>query len=96
MLSRVITTRRENWIGGLATAAALAAGVAVAEVASAQTSLPLQAVGWPNDTVPGRSASQAVRSVCTTTSRRSCTRVLGTSTALVQTPTSCKSRPRTT
>jgi hypothetical protein len=61
MLSRVVTTRRENWIAGLTSVVALAAGVAVAGVASAQTSLPLQAVGWPNETVPGavcRSSSQ--------------------------------------
>ena len=53
MLSRVVTTRRENWIAGLTSVVALAAGVAVAGVASAQTSLPLQAVGWPNETLPG-------------------------------------------
>jgi hypothetical protein len=54
MLSRVVTTRREKRIAGLTSAAALAAvAVAVAGVASAQTSLPLQAVGWPNETLPG-------------------------------------------
>lgn len=51
MLARVVTTRNKNWIGGLASAAALAA--VVAGVASAQTSLPLQAVGWQNETLPG-------------------------------------------
>jgi hypothetical protein len=53
MLRRVVATRDEIWIGGLAAAAALAAAVAVAGVASAQTSLPLQAVGWKNETLPG-------------------------------------------
>jgi len=53
MLSRVFTIRRESWIAGLTSVVALAAGVAVAAVASAQTSLPLQAVGWPNETLPG-------------------------------------------
>src|ERR1700728_2044079 len=53
MRNRVITTRHENRIGGLATAAALAAAVAVAGVASAQTPLPLQAIGWQNEPLPG-------------------------------------------
>jgi hypothetical protein len=54
MLSRVICTRPETWIGGpLAIAAAFAAAVAVAGVAFAQISLPLQAVGWQNETLPG-------------------------------------------
>ena len=52
MLNRVLA-RHENWIGGLASAAALAAVVGVAGVASAQTTLPLQAVGWQNETLPG-------------------------------------------
>lgn len=52
-------TRRENWIAGLAGAAALGAGVAAAGVASAQTSLPLQAVGWPNETLPGAACKSA-------------------------------------
>jgi hypothetical protein len=50
MLNRVLA-RGENWIGGLASAAALAA--VVAAVASAQRTLPLQAVGWQNETLPG-------------------------------------------
>ena len=37
----------------MAGAVALAAVVAVAGVASAQTTLPLQAVGWKNETLPG-------------------------------------------
>ena len=53
MLSRVVTTRRKNWIAGLTSVLVLAAGVAVAGVGSAQTLLPLQAVGWPNETLPG-------------------------------------------
>jgi len=53
MLNRVVTTRHEKWIGGLAIAAALAALVGVAAVASAQTTLPLQAVGWQNEPLPG-------------------------------------------
>ena len=52
MFNRVVT-RHENWIGGLASAVALAAVVGVAAVASAQTTLPLQAVGWQNETLPG-------------------------------------------
>jgi hypothetical protein len=52
MLNRVLA-RHENWIGGLAGAAALAALVGVAAVASAQSTLPLQAVGWQNETLPG-------------------------------------------
>jgi hypothetical protein len=52
VLNRVVT-RHENWIGGLASAAALAAVVGVAGVAFAQTTLPLQAVGWQNETLPG-------------------------------------------
>jgi hypothetical protein len=52
MLNRVLA-RHENWIGGLASAAALAVVVGVAGVASAQTTLPLQAVGWQNETLPG-------------------------------------------
>ena len=52
VLNRVVT-RHENWIGGLASAAALAAVVGVAGVASAQTTLPLQAVGWQNEPLPG-------------------------------------------
>jgi hypothetical protein len=53
MLSRVVATTCEHWIAGLSSVAALAAAVAVAGVASAQTSLPLQAVGWQNETLPG-------------------------------------------
>ena len=52
MLNRVVA-RHVNWIGGLASAAALAAVVGVAGVGSAQTTLPLQAVGWQNETLPG-------------------------------------------
>ena len=76
MLSRVLTTtRHKNWIGGLLNAAALAAVVGVAGVASAQTTLPLQAVGWQNEALPGQPARQADRSVCTTTWLRSRTPV---------------------
>ncbi|MGO9901552.1 MAG: hypothetical protein ACLP0J_18135 [Solirubrobacteraceae bacterium] len=46
MLNRFVTTRHKNWIGGLSGAVALAALVGTAAVASAQTTLPLQAVGW--------------------------------------------------
>jgi len=53
MLNRFVTTRHKNWIGGLAGAVALSALVGTAAVASAQTTLPLQAVGWQNDTLPG-------------------------------------------
>jgi hypothetical protein len=53
MVNRFVTTRHENWIGGLASAAALPALVGTAAVASAQTTLPLQAVGWQNETLPG-------------------------------------------
>ena len=53
MSSPVATTRRTKRILGLIGAMAAAAGVAVAGVASAQTALPLQAVGWPNETLPG-------------------------------------------
>ena len=52
MLNRVLA-RGENWIGGLVSAAALAAVVGVVGVASAQRTLPLQAVGWQNETLPG-------------------------------------------
>src|SRR5580693_8600888 len=48
-----VVTRYENWIGGLASAVALAAVVGVAGVASAQTTLALQTVGWQNETLPG-------------------------------------------
>lgn len=64
MLSRVLTTtRHKNWIGGLLNAAALAAVVGVAGVASAQTTLPLQAVGWQNEALPGAAckASRPIR-----------------------------------
>jgi hypothetical protein len=53
MLNRVVTTRYASWIGGLASAAALAALVGAAAVASAQSTLPLQAVGWQNETLLG-------------------------------------------
>ena len=53
MLNRFVTTRHKNWIGGLAGAVALSAVVGIAAVASAQTTLPLQAVGWKNETLPG-------------------------------------------
>jgi len=54
MCDRVIGAGPETWIGGLlAGAAALAAGVAATAVASARVSLPLQAVGWQNETLPG-------------------------------------------
>lgn len=54
MRNRVIRTTAETWIGGaLAAAAAVAAAVAVTGVASARTSLPLQAVGWQNEPLPG-------------------------------------------
>ncbi len=53
MLDRVVSTRQENRFGGLASAAALAALVGTAAVASAHTTLPLQAVGWQNETLPG-------------------------------------------
>ncbi len=52
MLDRVVATRHENRIGGLASAAALAALVGTAAVASAHTTLRLQAVGWQNETLP--------------------------------------------
>lgn len=52
MLDRAVI-RRENWIGGVAAAAALAALVGTAAIASAQTTLPLRAVGWQNETLPG-------------------------------------------
>jgi hypothetical protein len=52
MINRPVTTRHKNWIGGLAGTAALSALVATAAVASAQTTLPLQAVGWQNETLP--------------------------------------------
>ena len=64
MLSRVvITSRHKNWIGALLNAAALAAVVGVAGVASAQTTLPLQAVGWRNEALPGGAcrASRPIR-----------------------------------
>lgn len=63
MLNRPVSIRRENWIGGLVGLAALAAGVAVAGLASAQTSLPLQAVGWQNEPLPGPvcKSSRAIR-----------------------------------
>ena len=62
MLNRVVA-RHENWIGGLASAAALAAVVGVAGVAFAQTTLPLQAVGWQNEALPGAAckASSPIR-----------------------------------
>ncbi len=53
---QVIGGRPEAWIGGLlASAAALAAAVAATAVASARVSLPLplQAVGWQNEILPG-------------------------------------------
>jgi hypothetical protein len=54
MRNQVIRSRPETWIGGpLAIAAAFAAALAVTGVAFAQTSLPLQAVGWQNETLPG-------------------------------------------
>jgi hypothetical protein len=53
MFDRVVTNRHKNWIGGLASAAALSALVGTAAIASAQTTLPLQAVGWQNETLPG-------------------------------------------
>lgn len=52
MLDRVFTGH-ENWIGVAASAAAVAALVGTAAIASAQTALPLQAVGWRNETLPG-------------------------------------------
>jgi len=52
VLDRVVT-RRKSWISGPASAAALAAVVGVAVAAPAQTTLPLQAVGWQNETLPG-------------------------------------------
>ena len=58
-----VVTRHENWIGGVASAAALAAVVGVVGVASAQPTLPLQAVGWQNETLPGAAckASSPIR-----------------------------------
>jgi len=53
MRNRVVRTGRVNWIGGWASAGGVTAAVVVAAVASAQTSLPLQAVGWQNETLPG-------------------------------------------
>lgn len=53
MLNRFATTRHKTWIGGLASALALSALVGSAAVASAQTTLPLQAVDWQNETLPG-------------------------------------------
>ncbi len=53
MLDRFVTTTHASWIGGLAGAVALSALVGAAAVASAQTTLPLQAVGWQNETLPG-------------------------------------------
>ncbi len=52
MLHQVVT-RHKSWIGGLAGAGALAAVVCLAAVATAQATLPLQAVGWQNETLPG-------------------------------------------
>ena len=52
MLNRVVTTRHAVWIGGLARAAASTALVGTVAVASAQAALPLQAVGWQNETLP--------------------------------------------
>jgi hypothetical protein len=62
MVNRVVATKYEHWIGGVASAAAMAAVVAVAGVASAQTSLPLQAVGWQNETLP-RAVCKSSRSI---------------------------------
>ena len=53
MPNRFVTTRHKNWIAGLAGAVALSALVGTAAVASAQITLPLQAVGWQNETLPG-------------------------------------------
>ncbi len=53
MLDRFVTTTHASWIGGLAGAVAMSALVGAAAVASAQTTLPLQAVGWQNETLPG-------------------------------------------
>jgi hypothetical protein len=54
MRDRAIRGRPEKWIGViLAGAAALATGLAATGMASAQASLPLQAVGWQNETLPG-------------------------------------------
>jgi hypothetical protein len=53
MLSRVVTPRCASWIGALVSVAALAALIGAAAVASAQTTLPLQAVGWQNEPLPG-------------------------------------------
>lgn len=53
MLNRFVTTGHRNWIGGLAGAVALSAVVGTAAVASAHSTLPLQAVGWQNETLPG-------------------------------------------
>lgn len=53
MLSRVVTTRYASWIGALVSVAALAALIGAAAVASAQATLPLQAVGWQNEPLPG-------------------------------------------
>jgi hypothetical protein len=53
MQNRVVTTRYKSWVGGLAGAVALSALVGAAAGASAQTTLPLQAVGWQNETLPG-------------------------------------------
>ena len=47
----VVAAGRHRWIGGLAGAAALAAGVA--GVAYAQTAVPLHATAWPNEELPG-------------------------------------------
>jgi hypothetical protein len=64
MLSRVLTTtRRKTGIGVLLNAAALVAVVGVGGAASAQTTLPLQAVGWQNEALPGAAckASRPIR-----------------------------------
>ena len=54
MRDRAIRGRPEHWIGAiLAGAAALATGLAATGMASAEASLPLQAVGWQNETLPG-------------------------------------------
>jgi hypothetical protein len=49
----VSSTVKDLVAGSRISAAALAAVVGIAGVASAQTTLPLQAVGWQNETLPG-------------------------------------------
>ena len=48
-----LRTRYASWIGALVSVAALAALIGAAAVASAQTRLSLQAVGWQNEPLPG-------------------------------------------